>query len=81
MLRLATDPEARRRHYRQLVMETITPEETDAIRLQLQRQHLYGPDRFRLAIEAQLDRQIGPRKIGRPAKGPGNRSTERESRL
>ena len=81
VMRLAADAERRRHHYRRLVMEAITPEETDAIRLQLQRQHLYGPDRFRRAIEAQLGRKIGPKKIGRPTKAPGDHSPERESRL
>ena len=47
-------------------METIDSTETDAIRLHLQSQHLYAPDRFRKAIEAQLGRTVGPRKIGRP---------------
>lgn len=49
-------------------MDDVSPEETDAIRAHLQRQHLYGPDRFRRAIEAQLGRSVGPRKIGRPCK-------------
>jgi len=65
-LELGHDQAARRRAWRTLVMETVDPEETDAIRLHLQRQHLYGPDRFRRAIEAQLSRTVGPRKIGRP---------------
>lgn len=29
-------------------------------------QHLYGPDGFRKAIEAQLGRTVGPRRIGIP---------------
>ncbi len=49
-------------------MQAVDPDETDAIRLHLQRQHAYGPDRFRRAIEAQLCRTAGPRKIGRPRK-------------
>lgn len=51
-------------------MQAVDPAETDAIRTHLQRQHLYGPDRFRRAIEAQLDRSTGPKKIGRPRKSP-----------
>ena len=58
----------RQRAYRALVMQRVSPEETEAIRFHLQRQHLYGPDRFRQAIEAQLGRAVGPRKIGRPRK-------------
>jgi putative transposase len=50
------------------ILDTVTPEETDAIRIHLQRQHLYGPDRFRRAIEAQSGRAVCPRKIGRPRK-------------
>lgn len=59
------------------------PEETDAIRSHLQRQHVYGPDRFRRAIEAQLGRTVGPRKIERPCKSPSppEAIADRESRL
>ena len=81
VMRLADDVECRRHPYRRLVMETIASEETDAIRLHLQRQHLYSPNRFRQAIEAQLGRKIGPKKIGRPLKAPGDRSPRQESRL
>ncbi|MEG3190801.1 hypothetical protein [Lysobacter sp. D1-1-M9] len=49
-------------------MEAVDPAETEAIRLHLQRQHAYGCERFRRAIEAQLGRAAGPRKIGRPRK-------------
>lgn len=52
--------------YRTLVMEPIDPLELDAIRQHLQRQHAYGSDRFRHAIEAQLRRRAGPARIGRP---------------
>jgi len=65
---LAAEPEQRCVRYRAFVMDKVTSEETDAIRLHLQRQHLYGPDRFRRAIEVQLGRTVGPRKIGRPRK-------------
>lgn len=49
--------------------------------LRLQRQYLYGPDRFRLAIEAQLGRSVGPKKIGRPRKTTESDTTDSESRL
>lgn len=54
--------------YRALVEQAITPDELDSIRLHLQRQHAYGTERFRAAIEAQLSRRAGPAKIGRPRK-------------
>lgn len=65
---LGKDAADRRQRYRAMVMETVDPQETDAIRLHLQRQHVYGPDRFRRAIEATLGRTVGPKKIGRPRK-------------
>jgi putative transposase len=65
-LALGPDPTSRQRAWRDLVMQTIDPDETQAIRLHLQRQHLYGPDRFRRAIEVQLGRTLGPARIGRP---------------
>ena len=51
-------------------MDNVMPEETDAIRIHLQRQHLYGSDPFRHAVKTQLGHAIGPRKIGRPCKSP-----------
>ena len=54
-------------------MQDVTDEELDGIRLYLQRQHAFGSDRFRCAIEAQLQRRAGPAKIGRPRK---SKSTE-----
>lgn len=56
----------RRDRWRQLVLDAVSPDETEAIRLHLKRQNLYGPDRFRRAIEAQLGRALGPSKPGRP---------------
>jgi putative transposase len=44
----------------------VDPAELEAIRPHVQRQHAYGPGRFRRAIEAQLGRSAGPQKIGRP---------------
>jgi putative transposase len=81
VMRLDHDHAERRQRYRALVLETVTPEETDAIRLHLQRQHLYGPDRFRRAIEAQLGRSVGPKKIGRPRKAAESEAASLESRL
>lgn len=68
LLALSDDPEQRRCAYRAMVMETVDPEEVEAIRQHVQRQHAYGTDRFRIAIEAQLGRAAGPQKIGRPRK-------------
>lgn len=65
---LATAPARRQQIYRALVMETVDPAEVDSIRQHLQRQHAYGTERFRTAIEAQLGRAAGPQKIGRPRK-------------
>lgn len=55
--------------YRWLLAETLPSNDIDDIRLHLQRQHAFGSERFRLAIEAQLHRRAGPAKIGRPRKG------------
>jgi putative transposase len=49
-------------------MQGVADEDLDSIRLYLQRQHAFGSDRFRAAIEAQLRRRAGPAKIGRPRK-------------
>ena len=54
--------------YRALVDQAVTSDELDGIRLHLQRQHAYGTEHFRAAIEAQLSRRAGPAKIGRPGK-------------
>ncbi|WP_082028696.1 transposase [Xanthomonas sacchari] len=53
-------------HYRCFVLDAIDPGETATIRLNLQRQHALGNDRFREAIERQLGRRAGPARIGRP---------------
>jgi putative transposase len=65
---LSADAAERRHAYRVLVMEAVASGEVEAIRRHLQRQHAYGSDRFRAAIERQLGRPAGPRKIGRPPK-------------
>lgn len=67
-LALSSDPQQRQQAYRDLVAEAMKPEQVDGIRAHLQRQHAYGTDRFRAAIEAQLGRTAGPQKIGRPRK-------------
>ena len=43
-------------------MDTDNPEDLEAIRLHLSRQHAYGSDRFRQAIEAQLGRIVGTQR-------------------
>jgi putative transposase len=67
-LALSSDLIQRQLTYRGLVMETLDPAEVEAIRQHVQRQHAYGSHRFRAAIEKQLGRTAGPRKIGRPRK-------------
>lgn len=67
-LQLAADVTERRRRYRELFDQGPNDDELDSIRLHLQRQHALGPDRFRAAIEAQLNRRAGPARIGRPRK-------------
>lgn len=69
-LALGQDDTSRHRAWRALVLETVDAAETDAIRLHLQRQHLYGPNRSRETIETQLGGAVGPRKVGRPKKVP-----------
>lgn len=54
--------------YHAFVMQAISFEELDDIRLHLQRQHAYGSESFRAAIEAQLGRRASPAKNGRPRK-------------
>ena len=53
-------------------------EQVESIRRHVQRQHAYGTDRFRIAIETMLGRTAGPQKIGRPRK---SKATNRESPL
>jgi putative transposase len=71
-LSLGADAAERCAVYRTLIEQAITPEELDGIRLHLQRQHAYGTEYFRAAIEAQLSRRAGPAKIGRPRKSPSS---------
>lgn len=53
---------------------TSAQEETEAIRLHLQRQHLYSLNLFRRATEAQLGRALGPGRPGRPRTIPESAS-------
>lgn len=54
--------------YRAIVMEATDDDDTNAIQLHLQRQHAFGGQRFRAAIEGRLGRRAGPARIGRPPK-------------
>lgn len=62
-LGLSTDPSTRQDIYRAMVMATVDHEDVEAIRRNLQRQHAHGSDRFRHAIEAQLDRIMDRRRL------------------
>jgi putative transposase len=68
---LAPDPQERLRRYRALIMAAVSQEETDSVRKHLQRQHVYGPEHARVALEARLGRSLGPGKIGRPSRREG----------
>jgi putative transposase len=68
--RLGATPGEQQAAWRALVTEAVPPDEIEAIRRHLQQQHPFGPARFRQAIEAQVGRPCGPRRIGRPPKGP-----------
>lgn len=68
MLALGQTPDERQQRYRQLVTQALAADEIDAIRRHVQHQFVYGSDRFRRTIEAQLGRSLGPKKIGRPRK-------------
>ena len=46
-------------------MQGLSIEDFEAIRLHLQRQRAFGSDRFRAAIETQLQRRAGPARISR----------------
>ena len=65
---LGTSNAVRQDRYREWVVEAVDVSETNAIRLNVQRQHALGSERFRIAIEKQLNRRAGPAKIGRPTK-------------
>jgi putative transposase len=67
-LALGEHAAARQARYRILVSQAIPDDDLAAIRLNLQRQHALGSDRFRALIEAQLGRRAGPATIGRPRK-------------
>lgn len=65
---LGATSEERQRAYKALVAETLTDDDTAAIRDHLQRQHPFGSERFRAAIEATLNRRVGPGRPGRPSR-------------
>lgn len=65
---LADTPASRCDTYRKLVMETVDPAETQAIRLHLQRGYALGSKRFQQSIEILLKRKAGPARVGRPPK-------------
>lgn len=67
-LALANEPQLRHQRWRDFVLQGIDDEAPDPIRLSLRRQHPYGNDRFRTAIEVQLGRRCGKATIGRPKK-------------
>ncbi|WP_284321697.1 transposase [Dyella acidisoli] len=67
-LSLGADATERCDAYRTFVMHAAPSEELEDIRRHLQSQHVYGSERFRAAIEAQLGRRAGPARIGRPRK-------------
>ena len=73
-LGLDGDEHIRQQRWRAFVMEGIGSDPPDLLRRCLQRQHPYGSDRFRAAIEARLGRQCGPARIGRPRKQPPEQS-------
>src|SRR5690348_10204931 len=81
LTRLGRTAEERRRNYRELVMQAVDPEEIETIRRHLHHQRIYGPDRLRLAIERQLGRNLGPKKIGRPKRAVIDTVDPLESRL
>jgi hypothetical protein len=57
--------------YRDLLAETLNPEDLAAIRAYLQQQRAYGRDDFRAMIEAKTQRFAGVRPAHRPAKSTG----------
>lgn len=77
---LAIAPAAERaHHYRRFVLDAIDPDETAAIRLNLQCQHALGNHRFRAANELQLGRRVGP--AAQMVRLPKVRPTGEESAL
>ena len=56
----------RRERYRQLIAEHIDPDETDAIRMHTEEQHVYGGERFHDEIAALTGRAVIVRQRGRP---------------
>ena len=74
-LALGVDVSARQQAYRSLVAEVPLPDEVQTIRMNLQRQHAWGSERFLREIEARLARRVGPAQMGRPRKPGGCRES------
>jgi len=77
-------PQERAAIYRRFVLDAVNPDETETIRIRLQRQHALGDDLFRTGIERQLGRRAGPAaRLGRPPKQNRGQSalSEKESAL
>ncbi len=68
LARLGRTPDERRRNHRDRVKQAAGAAEIEAIRRHVQHQRIYGPDRFRHAIERKVGRKVGPQKVGRPKK-------------
>lgn len=66
--RLAPDQPTRCERYRELMVQGIAQDDTEAIRLYVQRQRALGSHRFQQTIEQQLGRRAGLGKPGRPRK-------------
>lgn len=81
MLALGRTPDECKRRYRELVMQAVNADEIEAIRRHVQHQLVFGTDRFRRAIEAQVGRAVGPKKIGRPRKAAPESGDLLKSRL
>ncbi|WP_425479660.1 transposase [Pseudoxanthomonas wuyuanensis] len=67
-LRIADHASERCALYRELVSQTISDDDLEAIRRYAQRQRALGSDKFQAQIEQQLKRRAGLGRPGRPAK-------------
>jgi len=81
ILALGRDVEERRLAYRAWTMARVDPEELDAIRRHIRRQHAYGADPFRATVERLLGRAVGPRRIGRPATAARGKKPDSDPRF
>lgn len=71
---LGPTAEDRQRAYEALFAETLSVEDTAAIREHLQRQRASGSEGFRASIEATLKRRVGRDRPGRPSRAPSSRA-------